>query len=115
MHPRRFGRNRKARALRNVIDLGNQLDAHARCHDASQQLGQRLAGALEGRRDEARGDNARFYQAQVVVAEVEQVGQIGHVLGRVQVDAREAQYRLGNDAHVGVQRRPNVFVAPKYP
>ena len=57
----------------------------------------RVLRSLEGRGDQPRGDHRRLDQAQVVVAEVEQLLQAVDVLAGVQVDARQAEDRLGDD------------------
>ena len=48
------GRDRQPRSLGNAVDLADQLDAVARPDQPRQQVGQRLPGAFDARRHDAR-------------------------------------------------------------
>ncbi len=57
------------------------------------------------------GDDRRLEQAEVVLGEVEDLGQAGDVGGGAQVDAGQAEDRLVDDAQVGLDRRARSGVA----
>ncbi len=69
---------------------------------------------FERRGYEARGDDARLEQTEIVVAEIEQVPQVGHVLGGAQVYAGQTQQWLGDNPDIGFDGRPRTAVASVY-
>ena len=72
---------------------------------------QALARALDARRHDARGDDRRLEQAQVVLGKVEHLRQVGDVRRRAQVHADQAQQRFFDDPQVGFDRRARRGVA----
>jgi len=53
-----IGRDRQPRAFGDVVHVRDELEPHARPNDAREQARQGLPGALERRRNHARGDDA---------------------------------------------------------
>ena len=103
-----IGRDGQPRALGNTVDLAHELDATARANQPRQQVRQRLAGALDPRRHDARGDDRGLQQAQVILRKVEHLAQ-GRDLGRgAQVHTDEPQHGLVDDPEVGLDGRPHL-------
>ncbi len=106
-------RDRQPRALRNVVDLADHLQAQPWSQNLAQDHAQVVTSALERRRDQPRGDHARLDQTEVVVAEVEQLVERRHVLAGVQIHAGQTQERLGEDAAVRLDGRARLRIAPE--
>ena len=105
------GRDGQARALRDVVHRAHELEPEAGADHPGQQVGQALPRPLDAGRDDARGDDRGLEQAQVVLGEVEDLGEARHVGGGPEVDAGQAQDRLLDDAEVGLDRRARGVVA----
>ena len=91
------------------LTVADQLDARSPGPTSRASRSARLCSepSMPGRHD-ARGDHRGLEQPQVVLGEVEHLGQAGDVGRGAQVDAGQAQQRLVDDAEVGLHRRPRV-------
>ena len=72
---------------------------------------QAFAGAFHPRRDDARGDDGGFEQAQVVAGVVEDLGEVGDFGDGAEVDAHQPQQRFVDDADVGFDGRARFGIA----
>ena len=98
------GRDGQARSLGDIVDLADDLQAVPGTDDPRQQVFEPDLRALQGRRDQAGGHDAGLDQAEVVVAEVEQLFEAVDILARLQVDAGQPQDRLGDDPEAALDR-----------
>ncbi len=80
----------------------------------SKQLRQALAGAFDPGRDDPGRNHGRFEQAQVVLGEIEYLGQVRDVRGRTEINAGQAQAGFLDHAQVGFHRRAWIGVAPMH-
>ena len=95
------GRNGQARALGNIVDLADDLEAAAgRAGQAGEHVAERLRRALEARRHDSRGDHRGLQEAQVVACEIEDFGDRSDFDAGFQIDADQAEHRLIDDAQV---------------
>ena len=104
-------RNRQARALGDVVDLADDLQAMSRPDDSSEDFLKPFRGSLKRRRNQSRRDHSRLDQAEIVVAEVEEFLKTVDILAAVQVDAREPQQRFGDHADARFDRWLRMGVA----
>ncbi len=101
------GGDGEPRAFRDVVDLADKLDAESvAAGETGEQLRQRLRRAFHAGRHDARGDDGGLQQSEVVLGEVEDLGERGDFGDGAEIDARQAQHRLFNDAEVGLDGRP---------
>ena len=107
-------RDRQTRALGNVVDAGRNFQTATRPDHARQQVGETLARTFDARRHNARGDDRRLQQAEVVLRKVEYLSQVGDVRCRPQVNADQAEQRLFDHPQVGLDGRARRRVAPVY-
>ena len=108
------GGDRQPRPLGDVVDLADDLQAVPGADDGAEQVGELDRGPFERGGDQARGDHAGLDQAEVVVAEVEQLVERGHVLAGVEVDAGQAEQRLGDHPDPGLDRGRRLGVAAEH-
>ena len=99
------GGDGQARTLWDVVHFGDQLESHALANHLGEDVFEALARALEGRRNHARSDHARLEQAEVIVAEVEEIAEFRDVFGALEIDAGQAEHRLRQHADVALDRR----------
>jgi len=85
------GRDGQPRALRNVVDVADDLQPHAGADHPGQQVGQALPRPLRSRRHDPRRDDGGLEQAEVILGEVEHFLQAGDVRPRPQVHAHQPQ------------------------
>ena len=101
----------QAGALGDVVHLARDFQSQPRADELGQHVGQRLARAFQPGRNDAGGDHGRLEEPQVVLGEVEDVGQGGDVGLALQVDACEAEDGLIDDAEPGLDGRLRLGVA----
>ena len=104
-------RDGQAGTLGDVVHLADDFQPQPRSDQLGQHVGQRLAGAFQPGRNDAGGDHGRLEQPEIVLGEIEDVGQGGDVGLALQVDARQAEHRLVDDAEPGLDRRLRLGVA----
>ena len=97
--------NGQPRTLGDVVDVADDFQAAARPDHTGEQVRQLLAGAFNARRHDARRDDRRLEQAQIIAGEIEHLGELADVRAGAQVDAGQAQNRFVNDAQIGFHRR----------
>ncbi len=104
--------HRQPRALGDVVHVGDDLQAHPRADDAAKKFREGLSRAFQSGRNDARGDNCGLEQAEVVLGEVEHLGQVVDVGAGAQVHAHQPQDRLVDHAQIRLDRRSRRAVAP---
>ena len=105
------GGDGEARALGNPVHRAHELEPEAGPDHPRQQVGQALSRPLDAGRDDARGDDRGLQQAEVVLGEVEDLGEARHVGRGPEIDAGQAEDRFLDDAEVGLHRRARDVVA----
>ena len=100
------GGNCEARAAGNVVHLADDFDAVAGATgQVGKDIAKRLSRALHSRRHDAGGDHRGLEQPQIVMGKVENFRNRAEVRAALQVDARQAQHGLIDDAEPGLHGR----------
>ena len=92
------GRDRQARAARDIVHLADDFDAMT---GAAGQMGQHVAKRLRRPfhtgRNKAGSNDGRLQQAQVVMRKIENFGNRSEFDSALEIDAHQAQHRLVDD------------------
>ena len=99
------------RSLGDVVNAGTEFEAASGTDDASEQVGQRLTGTFDARRNHACGDDGRFQQPEMVFGKIEDLAQSGDVGGRSKIHRGEAEQRFIEHAQPGTHRWPRSRIA----
>ena len=98
-------RNRKPRALRDVVHAAHKFEAAPGAHHPLEERREALARALHTRRHDARRDRRRLQQPEIVAGKVKHLGEVGDLHRGAEIDTREPQHWLIDHPQKGFDGR----------
>ena len=102
--------NGEARAFRDVVHRGNQFQSTPRADEHGEDFRKGFPAALDAGRDEAGSDDRGFQEPEVVLGEIENIGERLDLGGGFEVDAGEAENRAVDHPQVGGNGRLRFLV-----